>query len=244
MADTLLRRILAALVLMGLAHGAWAGGVFGLSPLRLHLSAQAPMGAFTLVNSGDVPVVVQAQPITWRQADGRDLQEPTRALLVNPAIVSLAPGERQVVRVALRAAPDRRAETGYRMLFTEVPQAGSGPSAGSTVRIIKRMDVPVFVTPIAGEAKAAGAVAVEATGDLLGVSFSNDGTGHWRLGDLKVLDAASGAALGPPALVSVLPGGMRRLEVRLGDRPAPAKVVVEADVDGQPFRTELAVGRR
>src|SRR5690606_8496250 len=165
-------------------------------------------------------------------------------LLVNPAIVSLAPGERQVVRVALRAAPDRRAETGYRMLFTEVPQAGSGPSAGSTVRIIKRMDVPVFVTPIAGEAKAAGAVAVEATGDLLGVSFSNDGTGHWRLGDLKVLDAASGAALGPPALVSVLPGGMRRLEVRLGDRPAPAKVVVEADVDGQPFRTELAVGRR
>src|SRR5690606_27264334 len=136
-------------------------------------SAQAPMGAFTLVNSGDVPVVVQAQPITWRQADGRDLQEPTRALLVNPAIVSLAPGERQVVRAALRAAPDRRAETGYRMLFTEVPQAGSGPSAGSAVRIIKRMDVPVFVAPIAGEAKAAGAVAVEATGDLLGVSFSN-----------------------------------------------------------------------
>lgn len=240
----LLRRTLATLTLLGLAHGAWAGGMFGLSPLRLNLSAQAPMGAFTLVNSGDVPVVVQAQPMAWRQADGRDLQEPTRALLVNPAIVSLAPGEQQVVRVALRAAPDRQTETGYRMLFTEVPQAGSAASAGSTVRIIKRMDVPVFVAPVEGDARPAGAVAAHAAGDMLGVSFSNEGTGHWRLGDLKVLDAASGAALGPPALVSVLPGGARRLEMRLGDRPVPQKVVVEADVDGQPFRTELAVGRR
>lgn len=244
MPDTLLRRILAALVLMGLAHGAWAGGVFGLSPLRLNLSAQAPMGAFTLVNSGDVPVVVQAQPMAWRQADGRDLQEPTRALLVNPAIVSLAPGERQVVRVALRAAPDRRAETGYRMLFTEVPQAGDSASSATTVRIIKRMDVPVFVAPVDGAPRSAGAIAAQATGDLLDLSFSNEGTGHWRLGDLKVVDATSGATLAPPTLVSVLPGGMRRLELRLGARPAPEKVVVEADVDGQPFRTELAVGRR
>ncbi len=211
MPDTPLRRILAALVLMGLAHGAWAGGVFGLSPLRLNLSAQAPMGAFTLVN---------------------------------PAIVSLAPGERQVVRVALRAAPDRRAETGYRMLFTEVPQAGDSPSGASTVRIIKRMDVPVFVAPVDGAPRSAGAIAAQTTGDLLDLSFSNEGTGHWRLGDLKVLDATSGATLGPTTLVSVLPGGMRRLELRLGARRAPEKVVVEADVDGQPFRTELAVGRR
>jgi len=241
---TVLRQVAAALALLGLGQIAWAGSGFGLSPLRLNLSAQAPMAAFTLSNSGDTRVVVQAQPMAWRQVDGRDVQETTRALVVNPAIISLAPGERQVVRVALRVAPDRRLETGYRMVFTEVPQTGSGPAGNTNVRIIKRMDVPVFVAPVEGESKPAGALVAEAADGVLGISFANSGTGHWRLGDLRIHDAATGAALGPPALVSVLPGAMRRLELRLGDKPAPEKLVLEADVDGQPFRTELAVGRR
>jgi fimbrial chaperone protein len=241
---TVLRQVVAALTLLGLGQGAWAAGGFGLSPLRLNLSAQAPMAAFTLSNSGDTPVVIQAQPMDWRQRDGRDVQEPTRALLVNPAIVSLAPGERQVVRVALRAAPDRRVETGYRMLFTEVPQGGSGPASGTNVRIIKRMDVPVFVAPVEGESKPDGTLRAEASEGVLGIFFANSGTGHWRLGDLRIHDAATGAALAPPALISVLPGAMRRLELQLGARPTPGKIVLEADADGQPFRTELAVDRR
>ncbi|MCM5569962.1 fimbria/pilus periplasmic chaperone [Burkholderiaceae bacterium FT117] len=240
----LLLRAAAAIALLALGQAAWASGGFGLSPMRLDLTAQAPMAAFTLSNSGSEPIVVQAQPMAWRQVDGRDVQEATRALLVNPGIVSLAPGEQQVVRVALRAAPDRRLATGYRMLFTEVPQSESGPVSGTGIRIIKRMDVPVFVAPLEGETRPDGSIAADSTGDILGLSFANEGTGYWRLGDLKVVDAASGRQLTPPAVIGVLPGGMRRLELRLGDGPAPEKVVVEADVDGQPFRTELAIGRR
>lgn len=244
---TRLRQLLASLALLGFAHGAWAGSGFGVSPLRLDLSAPRPMAAFTLTNSGDVPVVIQAQPRAWRQVDGVDVSEPTRALLVNPAIVSLEPGQSQMVRVALRAAPDRRLESGYRMFFTEVPQTGDAASAEkpqtTNIRIVKRMDVPVFVAPVEGEPKPDGRIGAQTKADSLRLDFENSGTGHWRLGELRVFDAASGEALANPTVVSVLPGGARHIELLLRGRPAPDAIVVKADVNGEEFRTRLDLRR-
>src|SRR5690606_30796718 len=80
------RRALAAVVMFGAAQAAWAASGFGVSPLRLDLSASKPMASYTLTNSGDTPVVIQAQPRAWRQEHGRDVLGDTRAFLVNPAI--------------------------------------------------------------------------------------------------------------------------------------------------------------
>lgn len=242
-----LLRALLGLALAAGAHGASASSGFGVSPLRLDLSAARPMASFTVTNSGIAPVVIQAQPRQWKQVDGRDTHEATRALLVNPAIVSLGPGESQVVRVALRGAPERGREAGYRMFFTEVPQAadppGAAPSGALSVRIVKRMDVPVFVAPADAEAKPVGELRATADGSSLRLEFSNAGTAHWRLGDIEVSDAGTGEALANPTVVSVLPGSSRRIDLPLRGGSAPAAVVVKADADGQAFRAQLEVQR-
>ena len=237
------RRALAALLMFSLAQAGWAASGFGISPLRLDLSAAKPMASYVLTNSGDGPVVIQAQPRAWRQQQGRDVLEDTRAFLVNPAIVRLAPGESQVVRIALRAAPDRERETGYRMHFTEVPQPGEpeGPGGTLNVRLVKRMDLPVFVAPIAGDARPRGSLKASVDGATLRLLASNDGTAHWRLGELVVSDAGTGKALGNPLVVSVLPGGMRAVEIPLQGRATPEAVVVRADAEGEAFEARLQV---
>lgn len=235
------RRLLSCLAFACAAQAAQAASGFGVSPLRLDLNGSAPMGTFTITNSGDTPVVIQAQPRLWRQVDGRDVNEPTRALLVNPAIVTLQPGEVQVVRVALRAAPERERETGFRMHFTEVPQPGEAGGDGMNIRLVKRMDVPVFVAPVSGKPRPAGEVSALAEAGTLKLDFGNSGTAHWRLGELVVADARTGALLGNPTVVSVLPGGARRLELPLQGRAMPGAVVVRADAGGQPFEARLEV---
>ena len=163
---------------------------------------------------------------------------------MNPAIVSLKPGESQVVRVALRGAPDAARETGFRMFFTEVPQAGptdAAPGDGMNIRIVKRMDVPVFVAPVAGQPRPAGELRASAGEASLRLDFGNGGTAHWRLGELEVLDSRTGESLGKPTVVSVLPGGMRRIELPLRGREVPASVEVRADAGGQPYRAEVEV---
>jgi len=227
------------------ATAARAGSGFGVSPLRLELSAAQPMAAFTVTNAGAGPVVVQAQARAWRQVDGQDVNEPTRALLVNPGIVRLGPGESQVVRIALRAAPDRERETGYRMHFTEVPQAdANAPEAARlALKLVKRMDVPVFVAPIAGRSAPAGELRAVATPGTLTLEFANGGTGHWRLSDLHVSDERTGQVLGDRAVVSVLPGGTRQLSLPVDDSAVPGRILVKADAGGHGFESRIAVER-
>lgn len=242
----MLRRALAAVVMFGAAQVAWAASGFGVSPLRLDLSASKPMASYTLTNSGDTPVVIQAQPRAWRQEHGRDVLGDTRAFLVNPAIVRLEPGESQVVRIALRAAPDRERETGYRMHFTEVPQPDEGAKADSalSVRLVKRMDLPVFVAPISGPARPRGTLKAHVQGSTLHLQASNEGLAHWRLGELVVSDVGTGKALGNPLVVSVLPGGMREIEIPLKDGAIPTVVEVKAEAAGGPFDARVAVETR
>ena len=68
---------------------------------------------------------------------------------MSPAIFTLQPGEKQVVRIALRGAPDPRRERAYRVLVSEVPtpQLKTTPDA-SGFRIALRMDMPLFVAPL------------------------------------------------------------------------------------------------
>ena len=236
-------RLACLLALFGAATAARAASGFGVSPLRLELSAAQPMAAFTVTNAGAGPVVVQAQARAWRQVDGQDVNEPTRALLVNPGIVRLGPGESQVVRIALRAAPDRERETGYRMHFTEVPQPDvDAPEAGRlALRLVKRMDVPVFVAPVTGLPAPAGELRAVATAGTLTLAFANGGTGHWRLSELHVSDEQTGRVIGDRAVVSVLPGGIRQLRLPVDDDAVPARIIVRAEAGGEPFESRLGV---
>lgn len=121
-------------------------GTLTISPLRVELSQRVTTAALTVRNEGPEPVVVQAESVLWSQAGGEDALEPTRDVLVSPAVFTLQPRGTQLVRVALRRAADPATELSYRLLLQEVPRQAGPESTG--LQIALRLSVPVFVSPL------------------------------------------------------------------------------------------------
>ena len=145
MAMLRLRSLVLAMLLATTAPAGVAAGSFGVTPTRVQLLPEQRAAVVTLQNNAAEPVTVQVQTFAWpRTAAVGDL-EPTRELLALPAVFTLPPGAKQIIRVALRAAPAGSTEAAYRLLITEVPGKTAGKADG--VRFALRLSLPVFVTP-------------------------------------------------------------------------------------------------
>jgi fimbrial chaperone protein len=210
--------LVAAVALLCLASFARAA-TFGLSPMRVELSPAAPTAVVQVSNAGDAPVTIQVQQRTWRQVDGKDLNEDTRALVVNPPIFTIKPLGRQVVRIALRAPPAGRVEQAYRMIFAEVPASRAEHGPGFAFQIALRLDIPVFVAPITGKATPKATWSIVGDDIAKRLRIGNEGNGNLRLTELKVTQGER--TLAEPGAIVVLPGAFRLVELsgKLADDP-------------------------
>jgi fimbrial chaperone protein len=220
------------------------GGTFSISPLRVDLSGTTLTAALTVRNEDATTVVVQAETLAWSQPDGDDALEASRDLLVSPAVFTLAPGAQQIVRVALRGAPDATQELSYRLIVQEVPQAAAPEFTG--LRVALRLSVPVFVAAErAGDAALIWSADRDTDGGLEVVA-RNEGTRHARVHRFTVSSDA-GTVLEQPSLVYVLPGASRRWRLGGGGEPgvaAPAPSAawrLEGFTDRGSFATELQI---
>ncbi len=134
-----------ALLLVLLDTAPLAAAALSVAPTRLELGPDANTDAVSMRNDGDRPVLVQVETFRWTGPLGAEGLEATRELLTVPSIFRIAPGERQVVRVALRRPFRGTVEEAYRLLIAEVPEE-TGPRAGG-IRFTLRLSLPVFVTP-------------------------------------------------------------------------------------------------
>jgi fimbrial chaperone protein len=235
-----------AAAMLAAAGPASAVSGFGVAPIRMELSAKMPRASFTLTNAGEVPIVVQSQPLAWSQAEGDDRYEDTDAIVVNPPIARIEPGRSQVVRIALRAPPDEHRETAFRMMFTEVPQpetASSQPMLGN-LTVVRRMDVPVYVAPVAGQVAAKGHVAAKMDGDVVRLEFRNSGTGHWRLTDLEVDGLEHNKTAQLPQFLVVLPGSKRVVEIPIPPQTDASAIRVRAESAGGGLDAQVPVEKR
>ena len=125
------------------------------------------------------------QQRAWKQADGTDGQAEARDLIVSPGIFTMQRGEKQVVRVALRGAPDPRVERAYRLLVSEVPvpDLSTMPEA-SGFRVALRMDLPLLVAPL--QAAQPDATYLYDSGNAR-LIVRNSGTRHVRYTDAVLL---------------------------------------------------------
>jgi fimbrial chaperone protein len=184
-----------------------AAGTFSIAPVRVELSQGEPTAVLTVHNDDDAPLVVQATALDWTQPEGADAYGATRELLVTPPLFTLPAHGEQIVRVALRRAPDGARELDYRLLLAEVPPPAAADFTG--LRIALRLNLPVFVHP-----------AVAASADLdwqarwledggLEVSATNRGGAHLQvigfelgLGDAGTLHAGTSRYVLPGSTVS------------------------------------------
>ena len=197
------RRRLAFLCGVAVAGSATAG-TFSIAPIRVELNGLQRTAVLTVHNDEDAPMVVQATTLAWSQPGGEEHTEVTRDILVTPPVFTLPPKGEQVVRVALRSAPDATRELDYRLLLAEVP---GPPEQGFTgLRLALRLSLPVFVGPAkAASAQVAWSARRAGDGKLVLVA-RNTGGSHLQVldFDLQFGDAAHRVHVGQ--MRYVLPG--------------------------------------
>jgi fimbrial chaperone protein len=226
-----------------LSAGIASAQTITISPLRANLSAREPVATVTLRNEDPTrPTLIQARPSAWAVVDGDDRYDPTRELVVSPAIFRLEPGQTQVIRLTLRGEADPRSERLFRLFLQQLPDDGASERGASNVRFLVTFSIPVIVAP-SGNPDAAPHLAWSIERDPAGehrLRVVNDGTAH-----RKIVGVALSGASGDRPIVSaptyLLPNTERVWGFRL-EGPLPAGKVdltVLAD-DGTSSRVQAA----
>ncbi|MDB5900699.1 MAG: molecular chaperone [Ramlibacter sp.] len=234
-----------------LASAAWAiatssavAGSFSVSPVRIFMESRERATGVTVVNEGDTALVMQAEIFLWKQKpDGTDELVPTDDLVLAPPILRLAPGARQVVRLAnLRPLTAADQQT-YRLIVREVPEAASQADAGVQIQVALAFSLPVFITP--GSAKRAlTCTATRSNPTTVLATCENQGKAYAQPASLT-LSTPSGNTLVSTDIKGgyILPNVKRSFELASGGARVPggpAKLQVTQD-DGskQVFDVQL-----
>ena len=229
--------------MLGAVHAAGAAfaGSLQVDPVRIDLSASEKTAAITLRNGGDEPIVVQIDALAWAQELGNDVYTPTQGLFVTPPIVTIPAGGEQLVRTALRSAPDASRESAFRIYFQEVPPPPKPGFRGLQVAL--RIGIPVFVQPAAGAAAPRPQWSAVRTGaGQIRLSVANEGNGHLKVGALALFAPGAEPALATEGLAYVLPGQRREWLIPVAAGAAPARVRLNASTNAGDLDTELPVG--
>lgn len=234
-AITIVNTIAAAMILYA---GTSRAGSMAVTPVNLRLGAPPFNSRVDVENRGAQTITVQVDARLWRQTvEGEDLT-PTDALLFNPPLFSLAPGQRQIVRLGLREPVAARAEGAFRLYFMEV----SKPDADSDgLRLSMRLGVPVFVEPEDRQARAdLHWEADRAGGRSVALTLTNRGLRHARMSAIQLLDTSTGRELGRLPAIYSLPQSTRRWRFEGVDLAGSPRLTVRADIDGQIRSVEIS----
>jgi fimbrial chaperone protein len=143
------RRLLLLLApgLLLLGAGRLHAAGLNVSPVAITLKADDAKALLTLRNDGPEPVRYQLQASAWGEdaKTGMTLS-PTQDVIFFPTLLSLKPGETHNVRVGV-AVPFGALERTYRIFVEELPPAEKASQPRTTVRVLTRVGIPIFVQP-------------------------------------------------------------------------------------------------
>lgn len=187
-------------------------GVFSVTPVRIYMTPRDRAVAVTITNEGDTAVVLQADLNTWRQKpDGTDEQVPTDDLILSPPIIKLAPGARQVVRLALLKPADASRQLVYRLLMREVPEAVASKDKNIEVPIALALSLPVFITPPPAK-REMDCTATRSTPLVVNVSCGNQGSAYAQVREIFLVRGEQSLARFEGGTY-ILPGARKTMSV-------------------------------
>lgn len=228
----------------GFAPSASAG--IQISPLQLEFAPSERSGQITLRNTSDTSVALQVRVFEWSQPESMGMALlPTTAITASPAIVTLAPGATQLVRVLRREKLSTDRERYYRLLLDELPDASA--ASRNAVQMLARYSLPIFVLPrLAGQAELS-AVRVRCQDDRAFIDVRNTGTRRARLAEWQLLQSVPDGKNASMRVVAqaagltgyVLPGGELRVPVTFA-LPA-SELEWRVKTDRQDWKTTLAL---
>jgi fimbrial chaperone protein len=142
---------LAVLALLAQTGDASAAGL-QVSPVSLTLKATQNADGLVLSNTGDGTIHAQVRVYHWTQDAKGDQLAPSQGLVISPPLVTVKPGEQQLIRVIRTGAPPNGAdavEDAYRLAVDELPiEAAEGDKPAKALQFVVHYSLPVFVEPV------------------------------------------------------------------------------------------------
>lgn len=198
-------------------------GSFSVAPVRLEVKMPKRAASIEVQNTGDLPAQIQVERYRWIADNGGDDRlEATDDVIATPPIFTLAPGQKQIVRVLLFAPPDPTRERTYRVVLQETALNDPPPNG---VRALLRISMPLFVH--APEAKPSIKWTLQRDGASYWLFAENIGNAH-----AQITTARSPAGQEIKAAGYLLPGEKRRLAV---DAAVDSVLVTLRDQPEQKF---------
>lgn len=232
----LLLTALACIIFAPAPAGAQAApGAVLIWPVTPVIEADRQAGALWLENPGKTPVTLQVRIYAWAQANGKNVYADQGEVIGTPPIVTIAPGEKQLVRLTRTMPPPAGHETPFRIVIDEIP-VDSGPAAtGAAVAFRMRYSLPLFILGKAAAKKDGNPPApvpalawrIVGAGADRQVEVRNDGVVHARLTDASL----GGTPIATGLLGYVLPGQTMRWPLPVA---APSGAAFSVAVNGAP----------
>jgi fimbrial chaperone protein len=220
-----------------------AASSYTVNPTRVYLNAGTGSSLLTLKNESAEPLRMQVKAQRWEQRlDGEMQLSATDDLIVFPTLLTLKPGEERKIRVATSVAAGAVEKT-YRLYVEELPPAASERAEGSSVKILTRMGVPVFLQPAKPQAAALLRDLGLSAGRLT-FQLANTGNSHFLPTSVVVRGfTATGTTVAdwPLSAWYVLAGTARAFELAF-DMPACERVrsvLVEVTVERTVIKSPL-----
>ncbi|WP_158497844.1 fimbrial biogenesis chaperone [Pseudoxanthomonas suwonensis] len=193
-----------------------------VNPIMIEFTAGEQSQAIWLTNTGTKPLKAQVRVSSWTQVDGRDQLTPTRDLVASPAILEVAAGEQQLVRLIRPRSDPSQSEAAYRLTIDELPADASAPRDPG-LQFLLQYSVPVFLLaegtePLSPSRRTATtavgnsdglAVHLEVAGDASVLSIANAGRQRVRLSNLAWVDSAGKRIELVPGLFGYVLAGQR-----------------------------------
>lgn len=120
-------------------------GALLIWPVDPVIEAKQNATALWLENSGTAPKTLQVRVFAWAQKGGQNVYAAQDDVIGSPPIVTIAPGQRQLVRLTRTVPPSDEPERAYRVIVDEIPvPQAAGTSGGASVSFRMRYSIPLF----------------------------------------------------------------------------------------------------
>lgn len=227
-------------------------------PIDPVLEADQKAGALWLENRGTAPASLQVRVFAWRQGDYQEQYQAQREIIGSPPVATIAPGQKQLIRLTRTGSSPVGQEQAYRIIIDEipspVPDASDSQGTSAAIRLQMRYSVPLFVygEGLWGKADPQGRRNVDGIGKpqlswrpvtVQGkpyVEMRNSGPVHARLTDVVVQQGAQAKPLAEGLLGYVLPGASMRWPAPMAANPGS---VLKGRVNGQQAPEAIRQGQ-
>ncbi|USI71598.1 fimbrial biogenesis chaperone [Sphingomonas morindae] len=209
----MLRRFMSIALLAAAASAQGRAAAIVLWPVDPTIAAGQTATALWVENRGPQPVTLQVRALGWIQADAKDSYDRQDEVVTSPPIASVAPGQRQLIRILRREIGTAAAEHSYRLLIDELPPPidPAKPNAASAqLSVQMRYSIPLFTYDGDVAARPALTARTVIIDGQRYAEFRNVGQRHARLVNLRIQTPAKEFTVNSGLIGYVLVGSTMR----------------------------------